>query len=366
MAGTHATILIPDISGFTEFMSTTELSHSSRAINILMDAIVSAVNQEFEISNVEGDAVLMVKKGPAPSKKEILDTCFNIFNAFHFRRKWLQQHAICPCKACRQISNLRLKFVAHHGALDEMKVGHFVTVSGTEVIVAHRLLKNSIPSREYLLLTEQLLQRAADSPGAIELEWANSSDEYPSIGKVKYRFALLDEATNAVPEPPPIENSYPTDATPFLEIPVAANFRDVYMVIMNIPGRHEWLPGLQKIEQDGPDVFVGSLHYCTFENYRSIISPLRMIASNEKIFYAESCRIEEMDLSLVHEFVFRNIDESACTFAWRYLNVGKSPIPEEINAAILHRMQQFAEGLKTYCERGQNIPVADNLTGHPL
>ena len=46
MPGTNATILIPDISGFTEFMTTTELSHSSHAINYLIDAIVNAVGEE--------------------------------------------------------------------------------------------------------------------------------------------------------------------------------------------------------------------------------------------------------------------------------------------------------------------------------
>ncbi len=71
MAETNATILIPDISGFTEFITTTELNHSSKAIHMLIDAILNAVGEEYEISEIEGDAVLMIKKGPAPSQKEI-------------------------------------------------------------------------------------------------------------------------------------------------------------------------------------------------------------------------------------------------------------------------------------------------------
>jgi hypothetical protein len=356
MARTNATILIPDISGFTEFMSATELSHGSQAISILMDAIVGAVGEEYEISNVEGDAVLMVKKGSAPSKKEILDTCFKIFNAFHFQRKWLHQHAICPCKACREITNLKLKFVAHHGPLDEMKVGRFATVSGTEVIIAHRLLKNSVPSNEYVLLTEKLLHQAADTPGAIDLEWIDASDEYGSIGKINYRFALIDEVNNKVPDPPPLQNDYPRDATPFIKTMISANFLNVYMVMMNIPGRNEWIPGLQTVDQDRPEVFIGSVHYCTFENYRAIISPLRMTVSNEEIFYAESCRIDEMDLSIVHEFVFRNVNDNCCMFSWRFLNVSKYPVSKDINSMLLARMQQIAESLKTYCERDQDVP----------
>ena len=361
MARMTATILIPDISGFTEFMSATELSHGSQAINILMDTMVSAIGDEYEISNIEGDAVLMVKKGPPPSKKEILDTCFKIFNAFHFQRKWLQQHAICPCKACREISNLKLKFVAHHGPLDEMKVGRFVTISGTEVIIAHRLLKNSIPSNEYLLLTEKLLRQSDDTPGVNELEWVDSSDEYASIGKVNYRFALLEEVNNRVPDPPPIENEYPTDATPFIEKPIGANFRDVYMVIMNIPGRFEWMPGLQAVDQDRPEVFVGSVHFCTFENYRSIISPLRMSLSNEEIFYAESCRIEEINVSLVNEFVLTHISNDACIFAWRFLNTNGAPLPEKMRSVYCDRMEQMAESLKAFCERGQSSTVISHI-----
>lgn len=69
MAENNATILIPDISGFTEFMTTTELAHSSRAIHMLIDAILNAVGEEYEVSEIEGDAVLLIKKGPAPSKK---------------------------------------------------------------------------------------------------------------------------------------------------------------------------------------------------------------------------------------------------------------------------------------------------------
>ena len=69
MAQTTATILIPDISGFTEFVTNTELSHSSFAISNLINAIVSAVEDQYEISEIEGDAVLMFKKRPSSFSK---------------------------------------------------------------------------------------------------------------------------------------------------------------------------------------------------------------------------------------------------------------------------------------------------------
>lgn len=350
MPATNATILIPDISGFTEFMTKAELNHGSHAINILIDAIVKPVGDEYEVAEIEGDAVLLVRKGTPPSKAEIVDMCLKIFNAFHFQRKWMQQHTICPCGACQGIINLTLKFVVHYGPVAEITVGRFVKQSGPEMIVAHRLLKNSIDNNEYLLITEKLLQQAADSAEPIDMEWTNSSEEYASIGKVEYRFALLNGARKNVPEPPEPQNYHPAGHTSNLEISIAANFRDVYMVVMNIPGRTEWMPGLQKVEQDMPDVFVGSIHHCTFENHHALISPLQMTFSDEGIMYAESCKIKELNLSLVYEFVFKKINEHTCSVACRFLNTTETPIPEATNTTLFQTLQQTAQNLKVYCE----------------
>jgi hypothetical protein len=123
------------------------------------------------------------------------------------------------------------------------------------------------------------------------------------------------------------------------------------MVMMNIPGRPEWMPGLKQVTQDIPQVFVGSIHHCTFENYEAIISPLRMTLSDEGIMFAESCQIKELSLSLVHESVFRRIDEKTCGFSCRFLNTSESPIPKEVNNALFERMQQMAEALKAHCEK---------------
>ncbi|MEP6596574.1 MAG: DUF2652 domain-containing protein [Ginsengibacter sp.] len=324
-------------------MTTTELSHSSHAINFLIEAILQAVGEEYEVSEIEGDAVLLIKKGPAPSKKEILDMCLKIFNAFHFQRKWMQQHTICPCGACQAIINLTLKFVVHHGPLAEIKVGRFVKQSGTEMIVAHRLLKNSIDNHEYLLMTEKLSQQAADLPEAIEMEWNSAFEEYASIGKVEYRFALLNEARKNVPEPPPPQD-YRTENTSYVERLITSNYFNVYIVVMDIPERSKWMPGLQRVEQDVPQAFIGSIHRCIFDSYEAIVSPLRMTVTDEGIMYAESCQIKEMDLSLVYELIFRKIDEKTCGLACRFMNAGKHPIAEELNPFLFERMQQMTEG----------------------
>lgn len=351
MPEANATILIPDISGFTEFMTTTELEHGSHAINILLDSIINAVGDEYEVSEVEGDAVLMFKRGPAPSKKDIQAICLRIFNAFHYQRKWMQQHVICPCGACQAIINLTLKFVTHYGPVGEMKVGRFVTLSGTDVIVAHRLMKNSIPSNEYMLLTEKLWRNLPDAHEPSELEWKNLSDEFASIGKIDYRFAHLEPVRKMIPDPPPPDNYYLTDNISSLELSIAANFRDTYMVVMNIPGRTEWVPGLQKVEQDTPTAFVGSVHRLTFEKIKAIVSPLQMTLTNEGVFYAESFRLPELNISLVYEYVFKRINDTTTNFAIRFLNTTETPVPDDTNQMLFEQLKQMAEKLKEYCEK---------------
>ncbi|MGC4034552.1 MAG: DUF2652 domain-containing protein [Chitinophagaceae bacterium] len=353
MAENNATILIPDISGFTEFMTTTELNHSSHAINILIDAMLKAIGDEYEVAEIEGDAVLLIKKGPAPSKKEIEEICLKIFNAFHFQRKWMQQYTICPCGACQAIINLTLKFVAHHGPLAEITIGKFVKHSGPEMIVAHRLLKNSINNNEYLLMTEKLLSQSTDITGIADMEWISSSDEYASIGKVDYRFALLNDIRRTIPEPPPPPKYNNSDTTIFAETILPANGIDAHLALTNFPGRNEWLPGLIKTEQDFPTAFIGSVHRCIFNDYTAVVSPLRMSVTDEGIMYAESCRYEDLDLSIVNEFVFKKISTSTCTVAARFTNTSEIILSEAINTILLRRLRLIVESLKVFLEKSR-------------
>ena len=202
MPVTNATILIPDISGFTQFMTVTELEHGSHLISDFLETIIQNVDESFEISEVEGDAVLLYKKDTVPSKQEILDLCLKMFEAFHYKRKFIQKVAVCPCGACQALINLSLKFVTHYGSLLEIKVDRFTKASGLDMIIAHRILKNSVPSDEYILFTENFLKQVAKDPDRHGLAWQSSVDEFPFIGKVNYEFALLEPIKNRIPDPP--------------------------------------------------------------------------------------------------------------------------------------------------------------------
>ena len=63
---------IPDISGFTKFVTETEVSHSQHIIQELLELIVDANQLGLEVSEFEGDAVLFVRPGAPPSLDELL------------------------------------------------------------------------------------------------------------------------------------------------------------------------------------------------------------------------------------------------------------------------------------------------------
>jgi hypothetical protein len=346
----EATILIPDISGYTGFITKTELGHGAHAINILLESIIEAVGEEYEVAEIEGDAVLLYQKVSKPSRKDIMATCMKIFNAFHYKRKWMQQHTVCPCGACQAIIDLSLKFVAHHGPLAELKVGRFTKPSGPDMIVAHRLLKNSINSNEYVLITECICGQDEDENGGhAGLQWQTASDEFASIGKVDYRYALLEEAKKEVPDPPELEAYALCDTSFYVNIPIAAHYRDAYMVVMNIPGRPEWVPGLLSAEQDAPFVFIGSVHRCRFEGYNATISPLALTIADDGIMFTEKRQLEN-GLSLIYEYAFKAVDEDNCVFAASIMPGYNQLIPVGLANMLQVDLQAMADKLKMEAE----------------
>ena len=62
------------------------------------------------------------------------------------------------CDPCQQLTNLKLKSFVHYGEFLIKRVSRFEEIAGEDVIIAHRLMKNSINSSEYILLTDNVAQ----------------------------------------------------------------------------------------------------------------------------------------------------------------------------------------------------------------
>lgn len=66
---------------------------------------------------------------------------------------------VCDCDACVEIGKLKLKAILHYGQVAFTKVKNIQKISGENVFLAHRLVKNSVPSNEYILLTEDFVDK---------------------------------------------------------------------------------------------------------------------------------------------------------------------------------------------------------------
>ena len=65
-----ALLFMPDISGFTQFVSETEISHSQHIVQELLEIIIDSNHLNLQISEIEGDAIFFYKPGDKPDLKE--------------------------------------------------------------------------------------------------------------------------------------------------------------------------------------------------------------------------------------------------------------------------------------------------------
>ena len=170
----HALLVIVDISGYTAFINErpTSLLHAEQIITELMEAVIDRAAHPLEVNKLEGDAALLfgeVAAGDVDGGRDVLAQVKAFFPAFHAcldRQKAARAH--CVCDACTGIERLGLKAFVHVGELAIKPVRQFTELAGENVILVHRLLKNSVPRREYVLLTEAARAGAGLDAGVAE------------------------------------------------------------------------------------------------------------------------------------------------------------------------------------------------------
>jgi class 3 adenylate cyclase len=160
-----ALLVIADISGFTQFMKSHEnaANHAMQVVVELLRAVISAAAPPLKLAEVEGDAAFFyaicqedgdVTRELAAIKRQVM----SFFRSFYQTLQRLR--AFNPC--ARHAQDLRLKVVIHAGEVAIEHIHGFDKLFGMDVILAHRLLKNSVPSPEYVLMTEAAYNRLGD------------------------------------------------------------------------------------------------------------------------------------------------------------------------------------------------------------
>lgn len=156
-------LVLADISGYTSFVAQTEIEHAGLALSYLLETIVEKLDEFLTISKLEGDAVFAyVEEDKLEDCKRLLEMIDQAYLAFRDKASALYQQATCPCRACKAIPGLDLKFIVHHGDFILQQVAGIRDLLGTDVNLIHRLLKNGVSQatgwKGYALFTDQALE----------------------------------------------------------------------------------------------------------------------------------------------------------------------------------------------------------------
>lgn len=187
-------LLIADISGYTAFLTSSEQDHANPILQSLLTSLVQQVDEPLHFWRMDGDAVLAYSTGQEfPSGEVFLSICENFYNAFATRQRDIIANTTCPCRACANVKNLDLKIMAHHGSFEEMNFGPVTDISGSDVILVHRMVKTDVKAvtgiRSYALFSEAAV-KAMDIDAAL----TPYSQEIEHFGEVSFKVYDLGAA----------------------------------------------------------------------------------------------------------------------------------------------------------------------------
>lgn len=264
-----------DISGYTAFVAGTEQDHSQEILAELMQAISRSFGGKLTIDQVEGDALCCTTER---TDVGVTDWLRETFRLFHRRLRDIRSATTCPCKACATVQDLGLKFVVHRGSFSRYEVAGRVQLHGNDVNVVHRLLKNTVPGREYLLATAPAL---ASWPESLRAEFVPSPQRY-DVGEIEASYLDLR----------PVRDEVWHEERPKVD-PAQAKLRST----ARFPGtpadvwRHLTDPGLRRIWMGVPRVdfvpgargsLVGAEYHCIHgENQKAVFKVLDCAAPSE-------------------------------------------------------------------------------------
>jgi class 3 adenylate cyclase len=190
-------LIIADISGYTRYMTANAktLAHSQTLITELVEAIIKQVQAPLAVAKLEGDAIFLFCRRPKDAARwteiraDISRKLLEFFRRFREKLGELGRSNLCTCHACTHLEKLRLKIIVHSGEALFHRVLHFDELAGPDVIIVHRLLKNSVKAAQYLLLTEAA-RRELKFPGTMTFK--TGSEAYEDIGRIKTEFHDFD------------------------------------------------------------------------------------------------------------------------------------------------------------------------------
>lgn len=310
-------------------MQSTEIEHSRHVIAELLEIIIRANADEFDLAEIEGDALFFYKEGMVPSLDKLMAKVEAVFSAFYSHLKLMEKNRICPCNACATAPNLDLKIVAHSGEL------HFISVQdrekpfGTEVIEVHRLLKNSIDSQNYLLLSRELTEHLGLSENykGDLFTFSPGKDIYDD-NPLDYQYALLEKDKLEL-APFAQVKQYEFDRPPNLsmekDFPIPA--AELFEYISNFVYRHHLVDGDHSFEFNENEVTrIGSKHVCVVDGDHIDFVTVTKAGEPGQLIYGELTTTPRIVDELFSFSVINPLGDTTCKLETQIYWTARSPL----------------------------------------
>jgi len=160
-----AVLLIADISGFTGLMrhKVISMNHAKQIVVRLLKALIGSSKPPLRVAELEGDAVFFYALCNSKNANEVMENVKaqigKFFHTFQCELESLETLRTCTCEACENAVSLKLKQVVHFGDIALETIDRFEKLFGLDVIVVHRMLKNTVQKKEYVMMTEPVYAR---------------------------------------------------------------------------------------------------------------------------------------------------------------------------------------------------------------
>lgn len=181
-------LLIADITGYTQYLSASELEHAHEVLQTLLELLIDHTRPPLIISRLAGDAVISYGlQDHFVSGQTFLELIEDTYVAFRRAIERMVLNNTCRCNACANIGGLDLKFFVHFGAFTRQRLDKHDELLGADVILLHRLLKNSVTektgTRAYALYTNAAIEHLGIEDVCAAM--TEHVEAYEHLGEVK-------------------------------------------------------------------------------------------------------------------------------------------------------------------------------------
>src|SRR5436190_4792162 len=188
-------LMIADLTGYTAYLSSSELEHAPTIAGDLLETIVGRLEPTFRLAKFEGDAAFLYVEDERADGSLLVDALEAAYLAFRRRLRSIEQATSCDCNSCRLAPRLDLKLFMHHGSYIRSLIAGRDELAGSDVILVHRLLKGAVAAdaraNGFALFTGAAIERLGLDPIALGLKLGGESIEH--IGRIS-TFTLNLEA----------------------------------------------------------------------------------------------------------------------------------------------------------------------------